>query len=71
MSKAKEEFEKLNVNKESKNMVYVTCVNYIERLQKENEYLRLLFTGINKHVVLLEQLTGAELDILFDKLEDK
>ena len=71
MSKAKEEFEKLNVNKESKNMVYVTCVNYIEKLQQENDYLRLLYAGINKHAALLEQLTGTELDIVCDKLEDK
>ena len=39
MNKAKEEYKKLYVNAESKNMVYITCSNYIDELERQNQEL--------------------------------
>ena len=46
-------------------------IRYIEELQKENEYFRLLFKAFNKHVSVLEQITGKELDVIFGELKEK
>ena len=39
MSKAKEEFENINVFKTSKELVYIICANYIEELEKQNQWI--------------------------------
>ena len=72
MGKAKEDFSKLVSDEALYSMEGTdTLLSYIEELQKENEYFRLLYQGINKHVALLQQVTGKELDVLFDPVEKK